>query len=292
MPLVFAGVASHAPGITGRADQADPEVRDRFYEAFHQMGAGLRATRPDAIVVVAAEHFANFFMDNMPSFAIGMCDFFDGPIEDPAWLGIEKVRIPGNRELAKRFIEQVMQTADVSYAEEWKFDHGIMVPLHFLTPDYDIPIIPANINCQGPPLTPLHRAWNFGQALRAAADAVPERIALVGTGGISHWPATPDSGKINEPWDRDFLDRWARNDRDALLDYDDAAIYREAGQGGFEIRTFLTVSAAAAGAPGTVHFYAPIPIFAVGCTVATYDLSASASAEGDHPALPREAAAQ
>ena len=61
-----------------------------------------------------------------------------------------------------------------------------------------------NINCQGPPLAPLHRAWAFGEALRRAADRVPERIAVVGTGGISHWPATPDSGKINEAWDREF----------------------------------------------------------------------------------------
>jgi hypothetical protein len=110
--------------------------------------------------------------------------------------------------------------------------------------------------------------------LRAAADAVPERIALIGTGGISHWPATPDSGKINVDWDRDFMDRWCRNDRDALLDYDDSTIYADAGQGGFEIRTFVAISAAARGAIGTVHHYDPIPIFAVGCTVATYDLGA------------------
>ena len=30
MPLVFAGVCSHAPGITGRANLADPVVRDDF----------------------------------------------------------------------------------------------------------------------------------------------------------------------------------------------------------------------------------------------------------------------
>ena len=70
----------------------------------------------------------------------------------------------------------------------------------------------------------------------------------------------------------EFLDRWCRNDRDTLCGYDDVAVYTEAGQGGFEIRTFVAVSAAAAGAPGTVHFYAPIPIFAVGCTVADYRL--------------------
>jgi 2,3-dihydroxyphenylpropionate 1,2-dioxygenase len=57
-----------------------------------------------------------------------------------------------------------------------------------------------------------------------------------------------------------------------LLDYDDASVYADAGQGGFEIRTFLAVSAAAAGATGTVHFFQPIPIFAVSCTIASYAL--------------------
>lgn len=274
MPLVFAGVCSHAPGITGRSELADPEVRDPFYDAFHAMRDDLHATRPDAVVVIAAEHFANFFMDNMPSFAIGMADAYEGPIEDPGWLGIERRRVPGDRDLSHRFITEVMKGSDVSYAEEWKFDHGIMVPLHFLTPDYDVPVIPVNVNCQGPPLTPLERAWAFGESIRRACDALPERIAVVGTGGISHWPATPDSGKINVEWDRDFMDRWCRNDRDALLDYDDESVYAEAGQGGFEIRTFLTVAAAAAGATGTVHFCEPIPIFAVSCTIATYQLTA------------------
>ena len=273
MPLVFAGVCSHAPGITGRSDQADPEVRDAFYAAFDAMRADLEAARPDVLVVVAAEHFANFFMDNMPSFAVGMADSYRGPIEESGWLGIDKVEVPGDRAISERFITGVMQGSDVSYAQEWLFDHGIMVPLHFLTPRYDLPVIPVNINCQGPPLTPLHRAWAFGESMRSAADAMPERVALVGTGGISHWPATPDSGKINELWDRDFLARWERNDRDELLDYTDLDVYADAGQGGFEIRTFIAVSAATQGAHGTVHFYEPIPIFAVGCVTATYDLT-------------------
>ncbi len=273
MTLVYAGVCSHAPGITGRADQADPEVRDAFYESLDQMRIDIEASGAEAIIVIAAEHFANFFMNNMPSFAMGMANFYDGPIEDAAWLGIEKFRAPGNPDLSKRIITEVMETVDVSYAEEWKFDHGIAVPLHFLTPKFDIPIIPVNINCQGPPLTPISRAWAFGEALRRAVESVPEKVAIVGTGGISHWPATPDSGKINEAWDRDFLDRWCRNDQEALLDYTDEQVYADAGQGGFEIRTFIAVAAAAGGAQGTVHFCEPIPIFAVSCTVASYDLS-------------------
>jgi len=268
MSLAFAAVCSHGPGITGRAHLADRAAKDALHAEMHRLGDSLRAARPDALIIVAAEHFANFFMNNMPAYAIGMADRYEGPIEDPAWLGIERTPVPGNADLSRRLIADVMNDVDVAFAEEWKFDHGIMVPLHFLTPRFDLPVIPVNINCQGPPLTPLKRAWAFGSALRRACDAAPERIALVGTGGISHWPATPDSGKINEAWDRDFLDRWARNDREALLDYTDAATYRDAGQGGFEIRTFIAVAAAARGR-GEVRHYAPIPIFSVGCTVAT-----------------------
>ena len=273
MSLVFAGVCSHAPGIVGRAAMADAALREPLYAAYGRLRAQLRAARPDALIVVAAEHFANFFMNNMPSFAIGMADEYRGPIEDPAWLGIARRQVPGNAALSRALIGEVMQTVDVAFAEEWQFDHGIMVPLHFLTPEYDLPVVPVNINCQGPPLTPLHRAWALGEALRRAADRTSARLAIIGTGGISHWPATPDSGKINEAWDRELLDRWVRNDKQALLAYTDPDTYRDAGQGGFEIRTFISVAAAARGR-GELQHYAPIPIFAVGCTIAVMNVAA------------------
>lgn len=271
MTLVYAGVCSHAPGITARAEMADPALRDPFYAALDQMRADIKATRPDAIMVIAAEHFANFFMNNMPAYAVGMGETYTGPIEDPDWLKIPKRTARGAPDLARRMVSEMLHSVDVAYCEEWQFDHGIIVPLHFLDPHNEMPIIPANINCQGPPLTPLHRAWAFGEAIRRAADAVPERIALVATGGISHWPATPDSGKINEAWDRDFLDRWSSNDRERLLAYSDSETYRDAGQGGFEIRTFIAAAAAARG-KGHVQFFAPIPIFAVSCTVARMEI--------------------
>ena len=277
MSLVYSGVLSHAPGITGRAHLVENTAkRDEFYAHLDQQRQEIANSGAEALIVIAAEHFANFFMNNMPAFCIGIGESYEGPIEDPEWLGIDKTSVPGAPDVGRRIATEVMNTVDTAYAEEWKFDHGIIVPLHFLTPNYDLPIIPVNINCQGPPLTPLHRVWAFGEALRRACDAVPEKIALVGTGGISHWPATPDSGKINEPWDRDFLDRLMRNDKEALLDYTDEDIYRDAGQGGFEIRTFIA-SAAAAGGKGDLQFYtAELPIFAVGCTVASFEIAAAA----------------
>lgn len=271
MTLVFAGIASHAPGITGRANLAPPELREPVFSAYAALREALHASKPDAVIMVAAEHFANFFMNNMPAYAIGMGDTYEGPIEDPAWLAIPPRIVRGNAELSKRVITEVMQTVDVAYCEEWKFDHGIMVPLHLLDPQNRLTVIPVNINCQGPPLTPLTRVWAFGEALRRAADSVSERIALIGTGGLSHWPATPDSGRINEDWDRAFLDRWIANEK-SMLDYTDEQIYADAGQGGFEIRTLVATAAAARGR-GHVHCYVPIPIFAVGCTIGTMEIA-------------------
>jgi aromatic ring-opening dioxygenase catalytic subunit (LigB family) len=276
--LVFAGIMSHGPGMRARSERADPAVRDPFFATLERLRERLEKARPDAIMVIAAEHFANFFMNNMPAYCIGMAEDYEGPIEDPEWLKIPRRTIPGNVDLSRRIIGKVMERVDVAYAEEWKFDHGIMVPLSFLTPEFDLPVVPANINCQGPPLTPLPRAYEFGRAVREACDAIPERIALIGTGGISHWPATPNSGKINVEWDREFLRRWTCNDRAALTAYTDEETLRDAGQGGFEIRTLVAVAGASEGCTGEVWFCEPIPIFATSGFAAVMNLDEQAAA--------------
>ena len=94
MSLVFAGVCSHGPGITGRKDMADPQQVARLYAAFEAMRLQLNAAQPDVLLVVAAEHFANFFMNNMPAYCMGMAEEYEGPIEDPDWLGIARTTFP------------------------------------------------------------------------------------------------------------------------------------------------------------------------------------------------------
>lgn len=269
MSLVYAGIASHAPGITARAHLADPVQYARVQEAFARQRQAILDSGAEALMVVSSEHFANFFMNNMPAFAIGMGDFYETPIEDPAWLKTRATRVPTNTALSLRIIEDVMHTTDVAYAQEWKFDHGIAVPLHFLTPDYDLPVIPVNINCQAPPVPPLHRVWEFGRALRRAIDRMPEKIALISTGGTSHWPCTPDSGRINLDWDLEFLDRILNTRKEELLSYVDEDTYAVAGQGAFEMRTSICVAAACEGAKGELWLAEPIPIFACSIIVGT-----------------------
>ena len=269
MTLVYAGTCCHAPGMTSRAEMAAPETRKQLHDAFARQRQALIDTGTEALVMVSSEHFANFFMDNMPTYSIGMADAYEGPIEDPDWLKIKRTKIPANPDLSLRLINEVMHTVDVCYAQEWKFDHGMSVPLHFLTPAYDLPIVPVNINCQNPPLSPLHRTWELGKALRRAIDLAPEKIALIGTGGTSHWPCTPDSGRINEVWDQVLLDQLIHKRKDALLAYTDEKTISEAGPGAFEMRTSLCVAAATEDQTGEIWFSEAIPIYATTCSITT-----------------------
>ena len=98
---------------------------------------------------------------------------------------------------------------------------------------------------------------------------MPENIALIGTGGTSHWPCTPDSGKINEEWDRRFITQVVAKNKDALLDYNEAKTLLDAGQGAGEMRTSICLAAATDDQEGEVWYLEPIPIFATSCVIAT-----------------------
>ena len=118
MSLVYSGVLSHAPGITGRADLVkNVELRDEFYARLEQQRQEILASGAEALIVMAAEHFANFFMNNMPAFCVGIGETYSGPIEDPEWLKIQKTTVPGAPDLGVRLVREIMQTVDTAYAE-------------------------------------------------------------------------------------------------------------------------------------------------------------------------------
>ena len=59
-----------------------------------------------------------------------------------------------------------MTASIVSLAQDFELDHSIMVPLHFLTPDMNVPIVPFFINGLAPPLPSSQRCYALGKAVR------------------------------------------------------------------------------------------------------------------------------
>jgi 2,3-dihydroxyphenylpropionate 1,2-dioxygenase len=265
--LAFAGAANHAPGITARREAASAAQQEAFFGAYAALRRRLEAARLDALVVVTAEHFTNFFMDNMPAFCIGLADAYGGPVEDEQFLRIPRTTVPGAATLGRALAERVAQEVDLAHSEELVFDHGLMIPLHLLTPRMDLPVVPIIQNCLAPPRPTLERCYRLGETLRRAIDARPERIGVLAAGGLSHWPAAPRSGEINEAWDRGFLDAFARGDRASMTGYSEAGIARDGGPGGHEIRAWVTLAGATEGWAREVLCFTPIPAYAVSGTV-------------------------
>ena len=199
----------------------------------------------------------------MPAFCIGMANDYLGPIEDEHFLKIPKRRVPGAPALARSIAQAVMADVDLSHSEELVLDHGLMVPLDLLAPENDLPVIPLIINCLAPPLAPLDRCFRLGQALARAIENRPERIGILATGGLSHWPAMIESGRIGEEFDRRFFEAFVNDDGAGMTAFTDDEIVKEGGPGGHEIRAWVALAGATAGHPRDVLCYLPIPAYAV-----------------------------
>lgn len=267
--IVFAAGVSHAPHITGFPDHAPPESKARFYAAMNEMGERLRASRPDVVVIVSSDHFHNLFTDRMPTFCVGMAADHKGPAE--RWIRIEPFTVKGAPDFARAVMRQAFKLGmDPAFSERIVIEHGLAVPLSFLTPSFDVPILPVLQNCMVPPLPPLRRCYAFGQVLSAAAKEQGLRVAVVGTGGLSHAPGAADAGRIDSAFDREFLEMLRTRPMDVLALSDERI--DAAGFGAWEIRQWVTALGAAGGGKAEVLAYEPIEAWETGCGAAVFAL--------------------
>jgi len=154
----------------------------RFYA---EMARHIEAVAPDVLLIFTDDHFNTFFLDNFPTFAIGIADATAGP-NDQTPMPHYKVAVPGA--LAAHIRASALERGfDLSLAQDFDVDHAVMVPLHFLTPDMRIPVLPVFINCLAPPLPQARRCFALGEAVRAAVESWPqnERVAVIGSGSFS-----------------------------------------------------------------------------------------------------------
>src|SRR2546428_13109261 len=84
---------------------------------------------------------------------------------------------------------------------------GLSVRFHLLTPEGQVPVPPVYTNCAAPPLPSPRRCHEVGAFVGTFVRSRPatERIALLATGGVSHWGGTPETGRINPHWDHRIL---------------------------------------------------------------------------------------
>ena len=279
--IVFAAGAPHAPAIVGLFDKAPEESRKVVTDTYAAITQELRAAKPDVLIVFANDHLANSRITFYPDFLIGTAPEHSGPHEwFQEWIGCRNYTAKGNPAVAKALF-QGMTRRGVRMSvrdENLKFDDNISVPVTMTDLDKsDITLVPVLQNCTVPPFPDAERCFEIGHALRDfIQNDLPAgmRVGLFGSGGLSHEPGGVKYYKIDEEFDRRFLELCTGGDHKALLKEITVDRMEEAGTGGTaEVLSWFPVMAAIGERRGRSFGYTGWPSFRCGVGGVIWDLN-------------------
>lgn len=243
--IVATYVVPHTPSFVSEVlTTGDASDTFRF---FAEMRQHLERSRPDLIVSISNDHFNTFFLDNWPTFAIGLAERTGGPSDRTP--GMPRYEIKVARDLAAHLLRAVIENGfDFAHSQEFDLDHGTLVPLHFMTPEMAIPIVPIFINCIVPPLPAASRCHKLGEVLRGSLErwGHADRIAVIASGSLSLEIGGPRAflnktfGVPDPQWASWVLDRVRTRQHNELIQAATEARMFEAGNVAGELLSWIT----------------------------------------------------
>jgi protocatechuate 4,5-dioxygenase, beta chain len=266
MARIIGGIATtHVPSIgnaIAKGLQGEPYWRP-FFDGFEKAHAWLARVKPDVVVVFYNDHGLNFFLDKLPTFAVGAASEYKHA--DEGW-GLPVARpFPGDPAFSWHLIEQlVADEFDVTTCQEMLVDHAFTVPLALLWPGADarpVRAIPIEINTVQHPLPSAARCFRLGQAVGHAIESYGEdvRVLMVGSGGLSHQLDGTRAGFINRPFDEMCLQEMV-DAPEALTRYSIPQLVEQAGTQGVELLNWIAMRGALTGRVSKVHSNYHVPI--------------------------------
>lgn len=276
-PEVWPRVYSAIPEYT-RASQPHtarletPEVIasyvKRIEAAFGELRRQLDAYRPDAIVVVGDDQGDMFSDANNPAISVFRGTEVWGPARPFFYLDegpeASRITIPVHAELSEFLLRGLVKRGfDPASSLELKpeghpdrgFSHMLTYPMPKLVPGLNVPVIPILLNAYYPPQPTGRRCWDLGAAVADIFKDRPERIAIYGSGGMSHDPNGPLAGWIDEPLDTWIFERIEANrgeELTSLFSFDSMALRGGTG----ELRAWITAAGACQWAGKKVDYLA------------------------------------
>lgn len=251
MPLVSALAASHAPNILlepgaewedfmklhysmapqGSVSKPTLEQQQKLRRdaegAFATLRADLEQAKADVLIVVANDQFVNFFTNNIPTFFVTVADEVRGQFTR------HRFQYQNHKELGRAILKAGLeQGIDFSFGEYAELQHTQTVPLYFLLREPKMPILPVYVNTWVDPIPTPHRCYRLGELIRGVLDSWRERVAILATGGLSHFPGSPRIGEIDTRFDHELLEIMRAGKGRTLADYTLAQLL-EAGDSEF-----------------------------------------------------------
>ena len=273
MARIIGGLTtSHIPSIgnaIARKQFQDPYWKP-FFDGFPPIRAWLDRHKPDVAVVIYNDHGLNFFLDKMPTFAIGAAPEYSH--EDEGW-GIPTLApFKGDPALSWHIINSmVAEEFDICSCQEMTVDHGFTVPMELFWGDSGTPpvrTVPISINTVQHPIPTPARCYKFGLALGRAIASYPSdaKVVVLGTGGLSHQLDGKRAGFINKPFDLMCMEKIVSAPEElARISTHDLVL--QAGAQGAEFILWLAMRGALQGQVRALHqnYHAPVSNTAGAC---------------------------
>jgi protocatechuate 4,5-dioxygenase beta chain len=267
MARIVGGIAtSHIPAIGKaivRGAHNDPAWKG-FFDGYGPVHEWLESVKPNAAILLYNDHGLNFFLDKMPTFAIGAAPEYRNA--DEGW-GLPVVSpFTGDPKLSWHIIESLVEDEfDVTTCQEMLVDHGFTVPMNLLWPEKTesraMRTVPVAINTVQFPLPSPLRCFKLGKAIARAIQSYDEdlRVVVLGTGGLSHQLDGERAGFINKKFDLLCLEKIV-NEPELLLRYSVHDLVRDAGAQGVELLMWFAMRGALTGAVTEKHHNYCVPV--------------------------------
>lgn len=211
--IVAAVGTCHTPYMFTRPPDENPQQLDAAGAAMQELGKVLDETEPDVILFLGADHVETFSVTCIPTFCI-----IAGNRAVARFAGREHI-LPIHREMAEDVLNKLVvdHHFDMAYSEDAELGHAFSIPFEYVIGKRNIPVIPFFTNVYVPPLPTPRRCAAFGRALAEIIKGRKERVAIIASGGMSHFPGTTKYLHPEFDFDRWLISQFEVGHADALL---------------------------------------------------------------------------
>jgi 2,3-dihydroxyphenylpropionate 1,2-dioxygenase len=247
--IVVAIATAHAPQLFTYPPDEDPAQLDATVAAMREVGRLLDETKPDVIIFLGSDHLETFSLTCIPTFAI-----VAGSRAQAEFAG-RSYDLPIHREMAEDLLNKLVQADfDIAYSEDALLGHTFAVPFEYVIAGRNIPVIPFHTNVYMPPLPSPKRCAALGREIARIISERPERVAIIASGGMSHYPGTEKYPHPEFEFDHWLISELERGNTDALLDMTSAQLDEV---GNTELLNWATMIGAIGSCRGKLLQYTP-----------------------------------
>jgi len=253
--IVFAGAMSHVLDPDYYGTHCGPRGRQMVQELMAlvgEMGTRMAAAEPDALVVVADDHLNVFSFNAVPAICVRIGTHVERMEQDHA-VAFDRLldRLPRryllHEALANTVLEEGLE-ADFDLTMSWEapLDHAFLSPVTALVGDGTVPpLVPIFVNCFVAPQPTPRRCFAFGQHLARVVARHPWNVAVIATGGLSHFPELTFArvGESDVAFDRKIMAWLGAAEHDALCALTMKTLHEA---GGHELLNWMVAAGAAA----------------------------------------------